>query len=393
MKDDNLFAESSMSFGDHLEELRKCLFASIYWIAIGTTCGFLFGQFVVETITVPVETALEKYFEEQRNHYYDALRPELESEGISDSMIDSAKRDEMIPFETFIYPGELERVLNRQKLLRHQQKNELAPSETLAPLAQPLAATPSDVDNLITQKKSWAKKQAEIFDGALDLSGAEVDYNVEPIRLMLFTKKENDPRTKVKALGVYEVFWIWIQASLVVGLVFSSPFVSYHLWSFVAAGLYPHEKKYVYYFIPVSIVLVLGGAAFAFFVVFQFVLDFLFGFNAMMNIDPDPRVSEWLKFALMLPVGFGFSFQLPVILFVLERVGIFSYQQYMASWRISVLAIFLISLLLTPGDPGSMLLMAIPLTILYFGGVFCCWLFPRKKGLFDIDEEDRVDDF
>ncbi len=380
MKDDNLFAESSMSFGDHLEELRKCLLAAIYWIAIGTACGFFLGNYVVDTIQVPVRKALDQYFDHQTTRHFEALRPELEKEGIASPMLDAAKRDAMNPLEVFIYPGELERVMNRQKMLRNQQ-------------GISISASLGDVDNLVTSKKLWAEKQAELFGGALDLSGSTVNYDVEPIRLMLFTKKENDPRTKVKALGVYEVFWIWIQASVVVGLVFSSPFVAYHLWSFVAAGLYPHEKKYVYYFIPVSVLLFIGGAAFAFFVVFQFVLDFLFGFNAMMNIDPDPRISEWMKFALMLPVGFGASFQLPVVMFVLERVGIFSYQQYVASWRISVLAIFILALFLTPGDPGSMLLMAVPLTVLYFGGVFFCWAIPRKKGLFDIDEKDRVDDF
>lgn len=380
MKDDNLFAETSMSFGEHLEDLRKCLFASIFWIAIGSVAGFGLGNYVVETIQVPVNKALDKYFDAQSTRQFEAQRPQLEAEGISPQAIEAAHAHRMRPFEVFIFPGELERVLGRQKSLRQQANGGQY-------------ATPGDVDNLFARKKEWAKKQADIFGGALDLTGTGVDYEAEPIRLMLLTKNENDPRTKTRALGVYEVFWIWIQASLVVGVVLASPFVAYHLWSFVAAGLYPHEKKYVYYFIPVSIVLFVGGAAFAFFVVFQFVLDFLFSFNSWMQIDPDPRVSEWLKFALMMPVGFGASFQLPVVMFVLERVGIFSRQQYVSSWRISVLAIFLIALILTPGDPGSMLLMAIPLTILYFGGIFCCWIFPRKKGIFDIDQTDQVEDF
>jgi len=196
--------------------------------------------------------------------------------------------------------------------------------------------------------------------------------------------------SKMKALGAYEMFRLWLLASMIVGLVMASPFVIYHLWSFVAAGLYPHEKKYVYRFIPVSVGLFIGGASFAFFYVFQFVLDFLFFFNSWMNVEPDLRISEWINFALLFPLGFGISFQLPLVLFVLERVGIFTLSQYIARWKIAVLVIFVLALFLTPGDPGSMLLMAIPLTILYFAGIFFCWLIPRKRGLFDIDPEDVV---
>ncbi len=60
MRDDNLFAETSMSFGEHLEELRKCLFHSLYWIAIGSVFGFLVGAKVVDYITIPVERSLQK---------------------------------------------------------------------------------------------------------------------------------------------------------------------------------------------------------------------------------------------------------------------------------------------------------------------------------------------
>ena len=107
-----------------------------------------------------------------------------------------------------------------------------------------------------------------------------------------------------------------------------------------------------------------------------------------MNVEPDLRISEWINFALLFPLGFGVSFQLPLVLFVLERVGIFTLHQYFSRWKIAVLVIFVLALFLTPGDPGSMLLMAIPLTILYFAGIFFCWLFPRKRGLFDADPED-----
>jgi sec-independent protein translocase protein TatC len=367
MKDDNLFAETSMSFGDHLEELRKCFIYSIYWIAFGSVFGFFLGAPVVEYIQVPVENSLQNYFKQQSIKHLEAETEMLFEEGYSSSdVIEILDEYNFVPEEKYIFPGELERILNRQKSQQKKQND----------------FDPSFVDNLTSRKLTQKKKQEEvgfIYDS--------VHLDEKPIPILLFTKVTN--LSKTKALGVYEVFGIYIKASLVVGAVFASPFVTFHLWSFIAAGLYPHEKKYVYYFIPVSIILFIGGALFAFFFVFQFVLDFLFSFNAWMNIDPDPRISEWIGFALLLPIGFGASFQLPLVMFVLERVGIFSVKQYISSWRISILVIFVLSLLLTPGDPGSMLLMAVPLTILYFGGVFFCWLIPRKKGLFDDVETEE----
>ncbi len=150
----------------------------------------------------------------------------------------------------------------------------------------------------------------------------------------------------------------------------------------MAAGLYPHEKNYVNVFLPISLSLFLAGAMLAFFFVFDPVLDFLFSFNKWMNIDPDPRISEWLSFVLMLPLGFGISFQLPLVMLLLERIGVVTIASYLDKWRLAILVIFVVSMLLTPADPISMLLMAVPLTLLYFGGIALCRWMPRRRSPF-----------
>jgi sec-independent protein translocase protein TatC len=134
-------------------------------------------------------------------------------------------------------------------------------------------------------------------------------------------------------------------------------------------------------YMPMSLGLFFDGAALAFYAVFDFVLDFLFWFNARMGIYPTPRITEWMTFVLILPLGFGVSFQLPLVMVALERVGIFTIQSYTAKWRIAVVVICAISMVLTPADPGSMILMAAPLVVLYFFGIWLCKTLPRGEAL------------
>ena len=84
---------------------------------------------------------------------------------------------------------------------------------------------------------------------------------------------------------------------------------------------------------------------------------------------------------LLLPLGFGISFQLPLVMLFLERIGVFGVADYFKKWRIAVLVIFILSAVLTPADPYSLLLMACPVTLLYFFGILLCKYLPRSKTL------------
>ena len=197
--------------------------------------------------------------------------------------------------------------------------------------------------------------------------------------VIMFHPATEDDRVHAKSFSFPETFTIWLKASLVVGTILSSPWVFYQIWSFVAAGLYPHEKRYIHLFLPFSLGLFLLGAATAYLLVFKPVLSFLLTFNSSLGIDPDPRISEWLGFVMMLPLGFGISFQLPLVMLFLDRIGIFSVRMYLEKWRVAVLVIFIISAVLTPADPYSILFMALPLTFLYFGGVAVCKFLPAHS--------------
>jgi sec-independent protein translocase protein TatC len=318
--DESLFEESKMSFGEHLEELRVALFKSLIWLMAGVVVGLSVGNHVVQQIKVPLEAAL-------KNYYLNKTVMEVEkSYGlISDELRSFITTEQVIFDDVFIERNELKR---QSKF----ENSDVATDEELS----------------------------------------------SPSREMIKTRVWKPISATVKSLSAHEVFMIWLKAAIIAGAIIGSPGIFYQIWNFVAAGLYPHEKNYVYVFLPFSLGLFLVGAALAFFFVFQPVLDFLFGFNQWLNIDPDPRISEWLSFVLFLPLGFGISFQLPLVMLLLNRIGVFPISVYLEKWRIAVLLIFVIAMVVTPADPVSMLLLAIPLTLLYFGGILLCKYMPGR---------------
>lgn len=358
---DDLFEGSSMSFGDHLEELRGVLFKSIIWLIGGLAIGLFFAHHVMDAITAPVERALVKYHQDK------AYKTMIEAgEGRytpeeEEQLAALAKETMWEPVEIFVEPQELERVLKISARWPGGNPPSADPEIEAPAPEQPEPETdedPAELDDLLYQMRLAPESN--------------------PVAMLTWRRIS----ASTEALRVEEVFMIWLKAGLIFGAIIASPGIFYHIWQFIAAGLYPHEQRYVWVFLPFSLMLFFGGAALAYFKVFEPVLDFLFSFNLMIGIDPRPRISEWMGFVLMLPLGFGLSFQLPLVMLMLNRIGLVSIEGYIAQWRIAVVVIFGLSAFLTPAEPISMMMMAIPLTILYFGGIGLCRWFPSSRSPF-----------
>jgi sec-independent protein translocase protein TatC len=179
--------------------------------------------------------------------------------------------------------------------------------------------------------------------------------------------------SRITSFKPEEGFMVYMKVCFFSGLFLAAPWVFYQLWLFVAAGLYPHERRYVYLYLPLSVVLFVAGAAGGFFFAFPLMLDFLIGFSDWMGVTVQPRLSEYISSAMLMPLLFGVSFQLPLVMLFLERIGVCSVQTYRENWRIAVLAISVASMVLTTSpDPWSMLLMMFPLLFLYVLGIFLC---------------------
>ncbi len=188
-----------------------------------------------------------------------------------------------------------------------------------------------------------------------------------------------DRMNKPITLNVQEAFMTYLKVALIGGIVLTSPWIFYQVWQFVAAGLYPNEQRYVYVFLPFSLFLFLSGITFCFYLVFPFVLSFLLGFNDWLGVTPQIRLSEWISFAVLMPLLFGVSFQLPLVMLFLERLSIFDAKIYREKRRIAILVIAIASMMLTPADPASMILMMIPLVLLYELGIWLCQYIAQRN--------------
>jgi sec-independent protein translocase protein TatC len=341
--DDDLFQSSTMTFGEHLEELRGCLLRAAAGLLVAVLIGLTVARPVVHLIEQPLKRALGDYYITQALATFDSWQPRT-----PDSPTLPYSRAEVV-----------------DAVERHGMSFELR--------------------ELHLDRLSAAAARPPAPSGATDAAEPAAGSNSGPFNpgtlapVLLWQPLARDSRVTITTLSAQEAFGIYVKAALLVGIVLASPWVFYQLWTFVAAGLYPHEKKWVWTFLPISIGLFLAGVSLAFFLVFDFVLAYLLQFNAWLGLDPDPRISEWLSFVLILPLGFGIGFQLPLVMLFLERIGVFDAEAYASQWRISVLVIVIVSALLTPADPYSMLFLAAPLCLLYFGGLMLCRWFGSDR--------------
>lgn len=161
------------------------------------------------------------------------------------------------------------------------------------------------------------------------------------------------------------------------GLLLASPVVSYQAWQFIAPGLYPKEKKPVIPLVIASTVLFLMGAAFGYTVMFKYAFPYFLEITSE-DVQAVLSIDAYLGMAITLLVAFGLSFQLPIIVYFLARIGLIDHLDMIRGFRYSIVAIFVVAAVITPPDVVSQLLMAIPLLILYGVGIIIAWIVSTK---------------
>ncbi len=223
---------------------------------------------------------------------------------------------------------------------------------------------------------------------------ATVGAKIHPIEFVLgqrLAQERVGKRNQLTALSVQETFMIYFKVTLMCGVVLASPIIFYQFWAFVGAGLYPHERRYIHVYLPFSIGLFLAGVFLCFVVVLPGSVKALLAFNDWLGVDPDIRLSEWLSLALILPLVFGLSFQTPLVMLFLNRLGVFSWQAYLSKWRYAIMVLAVFSAVVTPTpDAVTMLALFIPMFGLYMMGILLCkWLPAPGSGMHESEEGAR----
>jgi len=177
------------------------------------------------------------------------------------------------------------------------------------------------------------------------------------------------PDAKLIATGVITPFMVPVKVTALVALLIALPYVLYQAWAFVAPGLYEHEKKLAAPLIVASTVLFLGGVAFCYFFVFGKVFAFIQGF-APKSISPMPDIEAYFNFVLTMFIAFGVTFEIPIVLIVLVRMGIVSVEKLRDARPYAIVGAFVVSAVVTPPDVLSQFMLAIPMCLLYEAGLF-----------------------
>ena len=203
--------------------------------------------------------------------------------------------------------------------------------------------------------------------GCWFLSGQIIDFLIEDLT--------------VEQLIFYapaEAFMARVKISLVLGLLIAYPFILFRVWAFVAPALFRKERTKVWPFIISASILFYVGVVFAYLILIPVTLGFLIGFGTE-NLTPMISVTSYFSFVVRLCLVFGIVFQLPVIVFVLSLIGVVTPKFLLRQWRYAILITFVGAAVLTPPDPASQVLMALPIVLLYIGSVLVAYAVIHKK--------------
>lgn len=371
---DDFFKDTRMSLGDHIEDLRKALWRAVKGFLVAVIFGFMVANHVLNFISSPVERQLMHFYDQRVANKAKELAEEMKKDG---GALQVANEPQMLTIE-------FSRVELARKLGLDIDKIAMdsSPGQWRAALAKKLGIAPDKMEE----------------DPRLEEDKGTVILNllVRPVGLAIVLdhaqRLVGRPPLLV-ALSITEAFVIWMKVGIYTGIVLASPWIFWQIWMFIAAGLYPHERKLVHYYLPLSLGLFLGGVCLCEFVVLPIGIRYLLSFNEWLKVEPDLRLSEWLSFAILMPLIFGIAFQLPLVMYFLDRIGLVRVELYIAYWRIAIFILVILSgLLQVSTDPFSMMAMAIPLCMLYGLGILLCRMSPRPERDLDVpDPEEMVE--
>ena len=174
-------------------------------------------------------------------------------------------------------------------------------------------------------------------------------------------------------------FFVPMKVTMLVAFIIALPVVMYQLWAFIAPGLYLHERKLILPLVVSSYTLFIIGMAFAYFLVFPTVFKFMASYNAPLGAEMSTDIDNYLSFAMTTFLAFGITFEVPVVVVVLVRMGMVSLAKLKEIRPYVIVGAFVVSAVVTPPDVLSQLLLAVPMTLLYELGLLVARLYVPKS--------------
>ena len=380
MTDDSALDDTRMSIGQHLEELRWHVLKAVGYVFVAFLLAFYLQAPLLDVAKWPYERAAKSVIDERE---IPGVDPELRgslveiSDGYQelDQELNKAAKDEVFLLEK-LEPGQLTEALKalraeqtslKEKIAALQAKQvELRERETQVTFDE-IQALRDEREGLLTEQE------------ALD---TRIDELVGPFK----DRMARLPRMELTQIRPQEAFLSALKLSLVVALFCASPLVARELWSFVGKGLYMHEKKYVRLFAPLTVVAFGIGTMFGYFVLIPYGVEFLIGY--LPDVSGSISFGEYLKLFTLLTVLVGIIFELPLVMVFLTLIGVGNaglYKRYAKYW---FMAAFVIGAVLTPPDPVTQILMAVPLVGLFWVGVIASAMVGKR--IRETGEEDST---
>ena len=229
------------------------------------------------------------------------------------------------------------------------------------------------IDHLEELRKRLIRAFIAVFVG-MGIAWSQTDHIMDWIRRPIAPYL---PEGGLIFTGVMDKFMAHIKVAAMSGIILSCPFWIYQLWQFIAPGLYKHERKYAMFFIAFGSSLFLGGVAFVYFLVYPAAFQFLMTFGGGTD-KPMISIAEYLSFFTMTTMMFGVAFELPLILTLMAMLGVIDSNFLKSKRRYAVVALAVVSAILTPPDLISMCMMLVPMVALYESAIWIIHFFVER---------------
>lgn len=335
--------EGSMSFLDHLDELRSRLIRVAGFVMIAFVVCFAFSDIIFGFLQVPVQAAM---FRAKK-----AAAPGLEGATAA-------------PLSNYI-----------GKEVDFPLPSDARLNDVVLPVGANLRCKvqegPDGLPQLVTANPVVINNVTVISEG----------YAI-PALLYASNNMVLSPDNRLVVGTVQGAFNLYIKVSFYAAIFFGVPFILVQVWGFVSPGLYPHEKKYAVPIILMASIFFLLGAAFAYYIAFPRAADFLLGVAAgdKTHFRPLVTADEYFDLIITIMLGLGVVFEIPTVTFFAARLGLVTPRVLLKVWRYAVIAIFILAAVLSPTtDVPNLLVFAAPMLILYLLSVGIAWIFHRKR--------------